>query len=49
MPECGAFILADTLNGRAIESGAGPFMLISTSDATRTRWVRNLQSLVFHP
>jgi hypothetical protein len=47
--KCGGFILADTLNGHPIESGAGPFMLISESDGLRTRWVLNLQSLIFHP
>lgn len=47
--KCGGFILADTLNGHPIESGLGPFMLISESDALRTRWIPNLQSLIFHP
>jgi hypothetical protein len=47
--KCGAFILADTLNGHPIESDLGPFMLISESDALRIRWVHNLQSLIFHP
>lgn len=47
--KCDDFVLADTLNGHAIEPGSGPFMLISKMDTMRTRWVRNLQSLVFHP
>jgi hypothetical protein len=46
---CGEFVLADTVNGHPISSEEGPFILLSTADATRNRWVPGLKSLTFHP
>jgi len=46
---CGEFVLADTVNGHPISSEEGSFILLSTADGTRNRWVPGVKSLTFHP
>jgi hypothetical protein len=47
--KCEDFVLADTVNGHPISSEEGPFILLSTADTARTRWVPGLKYLMLHP
>jgi len=41
----GEVIVADTMNGAALDEKSGPFKLVVTEDKRPARWVRNLVSL----
>jgi hypothetical protein len=41
----GEVIVADTLNGAALDEKSGPFKLVVTEDKRPARWVRNLTSV----
>jgi len=41
----GEVIVADTMNGVALDEKSGPFKLVVTEDKRPARWVRNLVSL----
>lgn len=41
----GEVIVADTLNGAALDAKSGPFKLVVTEDKRPARWVRNLVSI----
>jgi hypothetical protein len=41
----GEVIVADTMNGQALDAKSGPFKLVVTEDKRPARWVRNLVSI----
>jgi hypothetical protein len=41
----GEVIVADTMNGQALDEKSGPFKLVVTEDKRPARWVRNLVSI----
>jgi hypothetical protein len=41
----GEVIVADTMNGAALDAKSGPFKLVVTEDKRPSRWVRNLVSI----
>lgn len=41
----GEVIVADTMNGAALDAKSGPFKLVVTEDKRPARWVRNLVSI----
>lgn len=41
----GEVIIADTMNGAALDAKSGPFKLVVTEDKRPARWVRNLVSI----
>jgi hypothetical protein len=41
----GEVIVADTMNGEALDPKSGPFKLVVTEDKRPARWVRNLVSI----
>jgi hypothetical protein len=41
----GEVIVADTMNGQALDAKSGPFKLVVTEDKRPARWVRNLISI----
>jgi hypothetical protein len=41
----GEIIMADEMNGKPLDSHAGPFKIVATEDRRPSRWVRNLVSI----
>jgi hypothetical protein len=43
--QSGEVLVADELNGKPLDSGSGPFMLVVAKDKHRNRWVTKLNSI----